>query len=424
MEEQFLHFIWQYQYFDGGQLLTIDKQNVTVFKPGTRNSDAGPDFEEAKIKIGDIEWSGHVEIHVKSSDWDAHKHSEDRKYDSTILHVVWENDRQIMRSDGTKIPTIALKGLIEPALYDRFKNLVRSPWTIPCQPELNKVNNLTRLSQLDKSLAERLIEKSQAVSKVVEETKGNWEEATYKLMARNFGFKVNGDQFEQLANVTPINIAQKCADNLESLEALFFGQSGLIPQKTKESYSQKLADEYNFISHKHGLIAIKSPHQWKFMRMRPANFPTVRIAQFAGLIHQVRHLFSWILETENVAALHKVLKVRQSAYWQQHYRFGVKAARAVPALGQQSIQNVIINTVVPVLAAYSKAIGDDRYIIRAEKLLQELPAEKNRITKVFSGTNWNASNAFDSQALIQLHNNYCTKKRCLSCNIGVSLMRS
>jgi len=397
---------------------------IQVFHPGVRNSNAGPDFNEAKIIIGELEWRGSVEIHIKASGWNDHRHGDDAAYENVILHVVWENDKPILRTDGTRMPTLELKNRVDLSLWNRYKKLFTSTETIPCAKSWNSVPEMVKLSMLDKVLTERLEVKSRIVLGMLDRNKGDWEETCYQLFFKNFGFKVNTDPFFQLATALPYKIVLKHLDQHHQVEALLFGQAGFLEKAKDGDYSTILKREYHLLNAKYKLESKQlNKAQWRFLRLRPANFPTVRLAQLAALIIQKRNLFSAILEKSSYKELNDWLNVEQSAYWRTHYQFGKKSVN-VPSLGKSSIQNIIINSIAPLLAAYSITHDDQQYMDRAVDFLQHITAEKNKITRQWAALGYSVETAFDSQALIELHNSYCQKRRCLECTVGSSLIRS
>ncbi len=420
MEERFLHFLWQYQYI-AKPLSGIDGESIEVIRPGYLNSDSGPDFSDAKIIIDRITWAGSVEIHTKASEWFTHQHDRDQAYENTILHVVWEPDQVITRKDGSVIPTLSLKNKVDPIIYDNYRKLIKSPLSVPCSKHISSIDQLTKVSTLDRVLMERLIVKSKVVNDFVEQTKGDWEEATYRLFSKNFGFKVNSEQFLRLSKSVPLKIITK-SNSLKDVEALFFGQSGLLEEAQLDDYSTELKEIYRFKAHKFKLAPSVLSHEWKFMRMRPANFPTIRIAQLSKLLFEVKHLFSWIIESSDYKIITEKLKVSQSDYWVSHFNFSKSSKKPTYGLGQSSVENVVMNTVVPLLIAYGKYIDDQQLIDRAVEFLQKIPAENNKITRMWESLSWPAQTAFDSQAQIELNNSYCQKKRCAFCVIGRQLI--
>lgn len=422
MSESFLHYLWQFQYFDRKDLLTTEGEQLAVLKTGLLNTNAGPDFFNAKINIGSIEWAGNVEIHIKSSDWFTHHHETDAAYNNVILHVVWENDKPVGQN-GTSIPTLELKDRVDPSLLKEYKKLINSPASIPCEKSLPSVEELIKLSMLDKALMQRLESKAGLVKDLLNLNNNDWDETTYQLLAKNFGFKVNADPFFQLSKVLPYKIMQKQSSLLQA-EALLFGQAGMLETKTKDEYISLIFREYNLLSQKYALHDWRlNAGQWRFLRLRPANFPTIRIAQFASMLFHSKNIFSQLMSAESYLSIRKIIEQHQSEYWRTHYRFGKKAKGSVSELGDASIENIVINTVAPLLVAYGKHKDEQVYIDRAIDLLQQLPAEQNKITRAWGELNWKVKNAFDSQASIELYNNFCQKRQCLNCNIGISILK-
>lgn len=422
MNEAFLHYLWQFQQFDKSNLLTITGEKIAVLKTGILNTDAGPDFSHARLQINDIEWVGNVEIHIKSSDWKVHKHQQDEAYNNVILHVVWENDQTITRQDGSFIPTLELKPIADINLLNKYQQLIDNQLTIPCQVQFSEVSTLSKIGILDKVLAKRLQQKTQIVAQIFEQNKGDWEETAYQLLARNFGFKLNSETFLRLAQNLPLKVLQKHRNNLIQIEAMLFGQAGLI-EKVDE-YSEKLVQEYEFFAAKFSLKSLQlASHEWKFLRTRPANFPTIRIAQLAKLITQQQSFFSLFTQTNSIEDLRNALKIEQSIYWQEHYNFGKTANKYLVGLGKDSINNILINTVIPLLACYSEKTDNQELMSRCVSFLEALPAEKNHITEIWEGLGLEIKTAFDSQASIELYNNFCTQKRCLQCNVGIEILK-
>jgi len=424
MQESFLHYIWQFQYFDRRDLTTSDGEPVEIFQTGLLNNDSGPDFSGAKLRIGSMDWVGNVEIHVKASGWYDHGHDQDPAYENVVAHVVLVEDKKVIRSDGSAMPTVVLENRIDLSLIDRFRNLVENPSSIPCEKLFHSVDELIHHSMMDKALMQRLESRALKINQLLEATHNDWEEVTYQLMARNFGFKVNYEPFFQLANSVPRKLLLKHGDNLTQIEALLFGQAGFLDFGLKDEYFKSLQQEYKSLSSKYNLTnqKLKRDH-WKFMRLRPANFPTIRIAQFAVLYHKHKNLFSKLVEAQTENQLRSLFEVNTSDYWHHHYRFGRKTARSISGMGSESIDNIIINTVVPLLVAYGKLNDDQLIVEKALQFLQGIVAEKNKITKSWDALGYKPRSAFDSQALIELNNNYCLKRKCLNCNIGIAILK-
>ncbi|QHT65906.1 DUF2851 family protein [Rhodocytophaga rosea] len=423
MQEDFLHFIWQFQYFNRQQLLTTASESLHILNPGLANDHAGPDFSQARIRIGNIEWAGQVEIHIKSSDWEAHQHQHDLAYENVILHVVWHNDKPICRKDGSLIPTLELKERVNVQLLGRYNYLLANKNVIPCASLFALVPDIHKVHALDKALMQRLQYKAATVQELLAVNGQDWEETTYQWLARSMGFKLNAEPFLQLAKAIPLKLLQKHRDNLLQMEALLFGQAGFLEEQSNDAYVQSLQKEYKFLSHKYQLAGTKlSVGQWKFAKLRPVNFPTLRIAHLAALLQVHQNLFSLFIHTDTLHAFADILAAPPSSYWQHHYTFE-KETKITSHLGKESISNLVINTVVPILACYAQQKDKYAYIDTAIAWLESLPAEDNYITRLWKELQLPVKNAFDAQASIELYNIFCVPVKCLSCPVGVHLIK-
>lgn len=421
MQEKLLHTIWQFSLYQPQNLKTTAGESVTVIHPGQYNSNAGPDFLEAKVKVGDTTLAGHVEMHVNSSDWHKHGHSNDDAYKNVILHVVYEDD---LSGTLEHIPTVCLKSAIDNSVLTEYQYLMYQDKKIPCAGKISEVRDITKYSWYTRMLAERWEQKLFDWKNDLLESKGDWSNLLYIRLAANFGFKVNTEAFMMLANSLPLKVLAKHKTNLLQIEALLFGQAGMLEEEFKDVYPNALKTEYYFLKKKYNLHSIPL-HLWKFMRMRPANFPTIRIAQFAALIHQSIHLFSVIIDKSSVKEITQLFKVKASDYWDTHYGFDeLSEKEQKKKLGKSSVHNLIINTVAPVKFLYASQQGTEKQKEDALKLLDELPAEQNNIISQWQIINEAPENASQSQAQIQLYNNYCKHKKCLECAIGVSILKS
>lgn len=425
MSEDFLYFLWQFQYFQKTNLQTASGEALQILAVGLRNTNAGPDFLNGRVLIDGLEWVGNVEMHLRSSDWHRHTHTHDRAYDSVILHVVWENDAVIERPDGSLVPTLALKPLTSLLLLQKYRSLLDSREVIPCASQFEGVPELQKRSMLDRALLQRLQRKATTVHEMLARNQQDWEETTYQLLAQNFGFKINAEPMLRLAQGLPLKVLLKHRDNLTQLEALLLGQSGLLTNaESSDDYSMMLEREYTFLATKYGVGSHQlRAHEWKFLRLRPANFPTVRLAQLATLIQQQTSFFSLFIHADTVSQLSNVLHVEQSDYWRKHYLFQKESAVKVPVLGKTSVENIIINTVVPLLAAYSEARDNRSFLDKAMEFLEQLPTEKNHVTDLWATLGQSTKTAFDSQAVIELYTHFCQPKHCLNCAIGTTLLR-
>ncbi|QHV99463.1 DUF2851 family protein [Spirosoma endbachense] len=430
MPEAFLYFLWQYQYFTKNNLITTDGESVQVLHPGFRNLDAGPDFFNARLLINDVEWVGTVEMHTHTSDWLAHHHQDDRAYDNVILHVVWQDDRaatgrRVDRANGAPLPTLECISITAPALIDRFKTLADSMDAIPCAGLFRSVQPLRVTAMLDKAMLQRLERKAAGVRLVFEQTKGDWEETAYRLLAINMGFKVNAEPMAQLSRAVPLKALLKHRDVLVQAEAMLFGTAGMLDTSEEpDDYVRMLQREYRFLSAKYDLADKQvAEHAWKWGRMRPANFPTLRLAQFARLLTHHASLFSLFVGNDDAQLLLKAFQLVPSDYWQLHYRFGKPTGKTVPTLGINSASTIVINAVVPLLAAYAHHRGQPAFLDRAIALLEQLPPEKNRLTDGWEELGLCMRTAFDSQAAIELYNEFCSVKKCLNCQIGAGILK-
>ncbi|MFW0718785.1 DUF2851 family protein [Pedobacter sp. N23S346] len=421
--EDFLHYVWQFRSFDYKDLTVVGGENLTIIHQGFLNKNAGPDFSNAKIKIGETVWAGNVEIHIKSSDWLKHNHQIDQSYDNVILHVVYEDDVEIKRMDGSVLPVLVLKDRISSELIDRYANLFLTLNDFPCAAQIQTVDPLIIDSFLSRTLIERFEQKTQTVLETLIQSKGNWDETFYHFLARNFGFKVNALPFELVAKVVPQQIFGKHKNNPQQIEALVFGSAGFLNDEFKEEYPELLKKEFQFLQKKYNIKPVEATN-WKFMRMRPQNFPTIRLAQFAALITKSNHLFSKIIEIQGLAELRSLFEnLPVNSYWQSHYHFKKTAESVSIQIGKSSIDNILLNTIALFLFAYGKHTGTQFYISRAIRLLESLPAEKNAITDKFIEAGVKIENAFASQAILQLKKQYCDQKKCLSCGIGIKILK-
>ncbi|SMO68257.1 DUF2851 family protein [Solitalea koreensis] len=422
MTEEFLHFVWKYKLFELNDLCTNNHEKIEIIHSGYHNADAGPDFLDARLRIGDTLWAGNIEIHKCSSDWLKHGHSTDRSYDSTILHVVFEDDVHIQLTNGVHLPTLELKNKIGTGLLSKYSGLSETVHEIPCSSLLKSVDPFLIHTWLNRLVVERLETKIQLLDDELERNKGDWEETFYRFMAAAFGFKINADPFIQLARSIPHNLYAKHKNSHFQIEALLFGQAGFLNEQLKDAYAQRLHKEYKFLAHKNGLKPLEK-YVWKFLRLRPANFPTIRIAQFADLIYKSNHLFSKILDTENAKKIKQLMEVEASEYWNEHYHFDKKSKWSVKKIGNAGIDLILINVIVPFLFLYGKQKNVPSYMDRALNLLEFLPTENNKVTKLYTELGIKSENALQSQALIELKKFYCDRKKCLNCSIGVKILK-
>jgi hypothetical protein len=422
MRESLLHYVWRTRRIDTRRLISTTFQTLEILDPGEYNTDAGPDFFNARIRIGDTEWAGNVEMHVRASEWDQHGHQHDRAYDNVILHVVYVEDKAIYLPSGERLVCLEIRDRLPTKLMEKYRDLEQAQTWISCAPFLRKVPEIIRLNWFDRMMVERLEQKTEAVARVLKAVNQHWEEAFYRLLARSFGLKVNSDPFESLARSIPLNVIIRHKNSLFQVEALLFGQSGLLSDEFKDEYPQALLKEYKHLALKYGLTPLQAKH-WKFSRLRPAGFPTVRLAQFAAFLHQSEHLFSQVLEAPNARNLEHLFSVQVSAYWLDHFQFDKPSIHAPKNLGRDFVDVLILNTIAPVLFYYGKSKQLQSFQDKALRLLESLPPESNNISEGWTALGVKPVTAYQSQALLQLKNCYCDEKRCFDCAIGHAILK-
>ncbi len=422
MNEDFLHYIWKFGLFDAIGLKTTEGADVSVIQRGSHNHNAGPDFFNARVKIGDTIWAGNIEIHTRASDWQKHKHTHDEAYSNIILHVVFENDKPLADAQNNPVATIELKGRINLAFYNTYKSFTESAGWIPCASSFNRVDSFIVESWLERLAIERLERKSDAVLNLLKENKGNWQETFYQLIAANFGFKVNAEPFALLARSIPETALARQKNSDLQIEAMLFGVAGLLEQEFVDEYPNKLKAEYKFLKAKYNLTTLPG-HIWKFSRMRPDNFPTIRIAQFAALIINSNGLFAKVLDTKRTLSLKGHFDVKASAYWDTHYTFDKPSPEKPKHMGLASVDNIIINTIVPAFFAYGVDRNERFFKERALNLLTKTEPEANTIVKGWQALGAPMQSALQTQAGIELKNLYCDTKKCLFCSIGTHLLK-
>ena len=422
MREEFLHFLWRTRRFDVQNLCSTDGDKIQILDFGTYNTNAGPDFLEAKINIKDIIWAGNIEMHVHASDWLAHQHQNDKKYGNVILHVVYEDDVPIKSNNGEDLPCLVMKKNIPEGIYPKYHALLHNADWIPCAKHWHEVSDITKNLWFERVLIERLEMKTTAIALRLAENKNDWEETFWHFTARYFGSKVNDTPMEWLAQSIPHLILAKLKNNLLAIEALLFGQAGFLSDDVKDDYALSLKKEYNFLRVKFGLSPLVSA-VFKTLRMRPSGFPTMKIALLAALIHKSSHLFSKVLEAKNITELEKLFEVSASDYWQTHFVFDKISPQTEKNLGKQTITSLLINVVVPFIFHYGQAHNDDTIKERAVQLLQDIKPEKNNIIEHWLSLQPEIDSAAQTQALIHLKQNYCDQKRCLHCAIGTAILK-
>lgn len=421
MQEDLLHYIWNHKKFNFPQLKTTNMKNVTITSVGTYNKNTGPDFFNAQLKIGDQLWAGNVEIHVKSSDWYLHNHETDSNYDNVILHVVWEHDTDVFRKDNSKIPTLELKPYVSNDTINNYSKLFsKSQKWINCENDYSSVDKFTISNWLERLYFERLERKSEIIKQLLEDSKNDWEATLFCMLAKNFGLNINGDAFLSIVKSVEFSIIRKIYGNQINLESLFFGQAGLLENDVEDTYHLQLKKEYNFLRQKFKL-SNKHIVPVQFFRLRPSNFPTIRLSQLASLYSKTQNLFSKIIEIQSMDDFYDLFSAETSPYWESHYTFGKGSKSSKKRVPKSFINLIMINTVIPIKFSYAQYIGKpiDEEIMN---LVIQIPSEKNSIVEKFLKLKTISSSALESQAFIQLKNEYCDKNRCLQCAIGNEIL--
>ena len=422
MNEDFLQFIWKQNLFSKSKQFSTKGNEIEIIDVGRQNFDSGPDFFDARIKLDNVLWAGNVEIHLKSSSWYQHGHDSDSAYDNVILHVVLEDDVSVVLNNEREIPCLQLQ--FTPDLLNNYQMLMSSQRWIPCFDELKNVEKFFVNNWLDRMLIERLERKALEIEKILIQNKNSWEDTLYQVLARYFGMRVNADPFQQLARSIPLKFLAKQKNSLFQLEAMLFGQSGLLAKyDCDDDYLLKLKKEYRFLAQKFQLEPIASS-RWKWLRLRPPNFPTVRIAQFASLVHQSESLFSKFIKAKSITDVSNLLKCEASAYWTTHYQFGEESIEKKKNMGKTGIDALIINCVVPLLFLYGTHHDLQKLKDKACDFLSQLPSEKNAIINKWKDCGVEVMTAYQSQALLQLKTTYCDHASCLQCEFGNRIIRN
>ena len=422
MKEDFLHYLWKFKKFDTSNLTTSNGEKLTIENSGSYLQLAGPDFFNSQITIENQKWAGNVEIHLKSSDWYAHHHERDSNYDSVILHVVWEHDVEIFRKNNTEIPVLILKDLVSKETLNNYHSLVSPKSWIYCEKQINSVNSFIMLSWQERLFFERLERKSKPIFDSAESTLHDWDAILVCQLAKNFGLNTNGDSFYNMANSIPFSIIRKEGNELFNLESLFFGIAGLLEINKEDHYYKKLKGNFDYLLQKYQLN-YNSNVPLQFFKHRPDNFPTIRVSQLANVYYCQQQLFSKIIKADNVFTIYEIFDKSVSEYWETHYQFDKISPKKKKALSKSFIDLLIINTIIPLQFAYAKSQGKE-ISEKLISLLNQVRPEANAIIDKFSSFGLKAQNAFETQALLQLKNEYCNKSRCLECTIGMELLKS
>ena len=428
--EQLLHYVWKHKMLPLRQLETTDHRSVEVIDPGLHNRNAGPDFFNAKVRIGETVWVGNVEIHTKASDWHQHGHDRAPRYNNVVLHVVEQADTDVQTQEGNYLPQLCIE--VPKTVSEHYRELLSTDHYPPCYQIIPSLTPLMIHAWMAALQTERLEQKTEAIQRRVELAGGSWEDAYFVTLARNYGFGINGDAFEQWAQHVPLNVVGKHRDDLFQVEALFMGQAGLLQPEAippryqqdalNEGYFARLRNEYLYLAHKFTLSPMDYS-LWRFLRLRPQNFPHVRIAQLANLYYEGRAGLSALLECDTLDALRSLLQTHVTPYWETHYVFGSESPKNKKRLSKASADLLTINTAVPMLFAVGRHRHKEEYCDRAFDFLEQLKAEQNHIIRLWQECGLDVKNAGDSQALIQLKKEYCDRRDCLRCRIGYEYLK-
>ena len=422
MKEDFLHYLWKFKKFDTSNLTTSNGEKLTIENSGSYLQLAGPDFFNSQITIENQKWAGNVEIHLKSSDWYVHHHERDSNYDSVILHVVWDHDVEIYRKNNTEIPVLILKNLVSKETLNNYQSLVSPKSWIFCEKQIESVNSFIMLNWQERLFFERLERKSKPIFDLAESTLHDWDAILFCQLAKNFGLNTNGESFYNMANSIPFSIIRKEGNDLFNLESLLFGIAGLLEINKEDHYYKKLKGNFDYLVQKYQLQS-NSFTSLQFFKHRPDNFPTIRVSQLANVYYCQQQLFSKIIKADNVATIYEIFDKSVSEYWETHYQFDKISPKKKKALSKSFIDLLIINTIIPLQFAYAKSKGKE-ISEKLISLLNQVKPEANAIIDKFSSFGLKAQNAFETQALLQLKNEYCNKNRCLECSIGMELLKS
>jgi len=422
MKEDFLHYIWRFKKFDSLNLKSAQGEPITILKTGDYLELAGPDFFNAHIEIGNQKWAGNVEIHLKSSDWYLHNHEKDPAYKNVILHVVWENDTAIFRENNTEIPVLVLKDYISKEIIENYNALLSPKTWISCERQLREIDGFVFKNWQERLFFERLERKSMFIYQLLEETNQDWEAVLFCLLARNFGLNTNGNSFLQISKAIPFSVIRKESFEAENLEALLFGTSGLLEAEKEDVYYKDLQFRYFYLRHKYQIEKIYTD-PLQFFKLRPDNFPTIRLSQLASLYYKHQNLFSKIIDLKSVEEVYHLLSVSASSYWQNHYQFDKESPKKSKMLSKSFVDLLIINTIIPLQFAYSNIRGE-LIIEDLIDFMNEMASEKNAIIDKFNSFGIKPQSAFESQGLLELKNEYCDHKACLKCAIGLELLKN
>lgn len=423
MNEEFLHTIWKYKLLGQTHFIGSKQEDIEIISIGEHNQDSGPDFFNSKIKINNVVLVGNVELHVRSSDWLKHKHQQDKVYDNLVLHVVFEHDKELQQNKKFNVSVLELKPYIKTSLFEQYKELQLSKKAVACGNSITKLPEVKWTAWIERLAVMRIEQKTEYINHLFEYKNQSHEDALYLLLFRNFGFKINNEIFELLGKSLPYSLLKKYADNPIKIEALLFGVAGFLDELFDDKYPKQLQNEFEFLRYKHQLIPLKKEN-WKFSKTRPVNFPTIRIAQLSHLISKQKSLYHFLEQKPDLKKIKSFLKLEPHDYWKTHFKFDVIVEETSKLIGDSSLNLIIINTIVPYLFFMSNHNLHEDYVEYALDLLAQLPAEVNVKTKEFTELGIKNHNALESQAQIQLFDNFCSNKKCLQCHVAGFLLKS
>ncbi len=423
MREELFHYIWKYQLFEKTNLTTEDGSVLEILHQGNLNTDAGPDFANAKIRIGKIILAGNIEVHVKNTDWEIHKHQLDPSYNNTILHVVFETSKPTtLLQNGNEIPILTLKNRVKKSLLIRYESLQTIKKDIPCALVINKIEHDFKIENfLERITIERLENKVAYINELLINSNNDWEQVTFQMVTKYFGTSVNKEPFFMLASSIPISVIYKHQQDSKQIEALLLGQAGFLDREFDDEYPKALKREYYYLKKLHQLTP-SNQSLWKFLRLRPSNFPTIRLSQLASLLSRTEKLFSSILAAESITQLRKLFEVQANSYFETHYVFDKQVKTKSIKTGNMNIDIILINAIIPILFAFGKYKDNEEYCDRAAQFLSQIIEERNAIIKQMTTYGFKTNTAYQTQGILELRTNYCDKKRCLSCAIGHKIL--
>ena len=422
MKEEFLHYVWQYKKFAFSGLKTVQGDSLQILHTGNSLQQAGPDFFNAQVIIGNQKWAGNIEIHLHSSHWYSHHHEKDENYDNVILHVVWKHDAEVFRKDNSEIPVLELQQYVAGNLLHHYQELQTKKAWINCENDIQTIPQFVMLNWKERLFFERLERKIKPITNILQENQNNWEATLFCLLAKNFGLNVNGEMFMKIAQSIPFSVIRKEAFDVQYLEALFFGHAGLLPSDSQDNYVKELYDLYDYLTIKYQLER-NSYQSVAFFRLRPDNFPTIRLAQLAMLYHKQRNLFSKVIHVKSLPEFYSLFDVSVSEYWLKHYNFEKPSKFKEKSLSKAFIDLLVINAVIPLQFAYDKSLGKD-FVEDHIRVLEQIIPENNAVIDKFKEFGIDAANAFETQALLQLKKEYCDVNKCLQCAVGMELLKN